>query len=136
MLPQTNAMLTEIFGTVAGVGGGAPSAETWDDPDEATETPETPDEGASKWEGEVDAYYRERRDRVLGGQGGADDRTLMREVIFANGDVPSELDEGDTIVVVRATGQEIRGRAKLVERRELASMPADVQTTRVTLESG
>jgi hypothetical protein len=112
MLPQTNARLTRI--------AGAGTAADWDLPGAA---------GAEKWSGDADAYYSEKRERVY--RGGDTDLVLRRTLIVESRFV-DQLDNDD-LVTFTYQGAEQSAAVKLIERRDLEDMPADLRTTRLTL---
>lgn len=113
---QTNATLTSVVGAGAG--------ETFDGP---------PAAGAQKWAGEAGVYVRERRDRVT--TAGGADRIIDRLMLVDRDDPEIDWRSGDVVAFTK-DGVAQTGRVQLVQRPEVSDpdIPADVQTTRLTLE--
>lgn len=114
---QSNATLTKVSGASGG---------------ESFDGPAAP--GAQKWAGSAPAYMRESRDRQLGAAGS--DRVLVRSLIVQNDNPPIAWRSGDVAEITFA-GAALVATVKLVERRAVddPDIPAEVQTTRLTLEA-
>lgn len=117
MPPQTNATVTAV--------AGAGTADDWDRAAAA---------GASKWAGEVRAYYRESRDRVT--DGSTVTFVKRRELIVDESFVrEASLDEDDVITFkVDTDSSSSTASAASIPRRELADIPDELQTSRIVLE--
>lgn len=121
MPPQVNARLVKVTGQG--------TADDWDRAAAA---------GAVKWENpslELNAYYRERVDRISTG-----DRVdvLVRRTLFVDTDLADrlELDTDDVVELVNDAGVTVRSPARTVARSRLAGVPGPLQTTRIDLEDG
>jgi hypothetical protein len=123
---QVNAKLTTVTGASAATGGGA------DDWDAATPGGPATDSPAGKWAGNADAYFSMRRTRVQSASG-ADVVAVPTLIVDAALADAIPIDENDVITFVTEPGQTIIGTAQVISGARLASMPADVQTTRITL---
>lgn len=121
MLEQTNATVLRVAGSSTG--------ENFDGPAAA---------GADKWvapDGELpNAYLRERRDRLTtpGGQ----QRSLDRLLIVETGTPAVDWRSGD-IVTFSYRGEQQVATVRLVDRHDVddPDIPADLQTSRLTLET-
>jgi hypothetical protein len=112
VLPQTNARLTKV------AGGG--TSEDYDVPEGADD---------AKWEGDADAYYQEKRERV---SAGGDTDLVLRRALIVETDLGIDFEEGDTVAFTLSVGDRT-GKVQVIERRELAGM-GPLATTRLTLE--
>lgn len=121
MPPQTNAALLEV----RGAGGGGANSDGYDGP--AAAVP-----GPVKFAGEVAIYYREKRDREQTAEG--EQRVVTREVYVDRGRPAIDWLSGDVVKIRTTSGDEISAAVRLVERRDLDGVPADLQTRRLTLE--
>lgn len=120
MPPQVNARLTRVQGATVATGG----RDDWDAP-----AVEPGDAGAEKWAGVADAYYRETHDRR------PDGRVLVRELILDTATVTAAgIDTDDVLTFTDPAGVERTARAAIVAIRELAGVPAELQTARLELE--
>jgi hypothetical protein len=113
---QTNATLTRVTGAGAG--------ESFDGPAAA---------GPEKWAGEVGVYVRERRDRARALAGEA--RIIDRLVLVDRDDPAIDWRSGDVVTYTK-DGVVQGGAVKAVQRPTVddPDIPADLQTTRLTLE--
>lgn len=112
MLPQSNARLTKIESSG--------TRKDWELPAGA---------GAEKWAGDVDAYYTEKRERVTAG---GDSDVIVRRMLIVETRHVEALDNDDLITFTYAGAEQISS-VQLIERRDLADMPADLRTARLTL---
>ncbi len=112
MPPQVNATLTEVRG-----------AGTAADFDVAAGA------GAVKWAGSEEAYYRERRARA---QTPETSSVVVERFLIVDSTAPA-IAEGDVLAFYTAAGDQ-SGAVRAVESRMLPGVPADLQTTRLTLE--
>lgn len=118
MPAQVNATLTDVH--AAGV------KPDWDRAGSA---------GAAKWSGVLEAYYREKEERIT--DGGAVNVVLRRELIIdTDGYDELELDTDDTITFAREDGLPQTARAVSIRRADLDGIPAELRTTLITLEDG
>lgn len=130
MPPQVNATLTRVTGATAATGG----RDDWDAAMDGLEgaAAEPAGAGAVKWEGEAAAYYRES---VRRGQGATADvveaRTLYIDSHVARA---ASIDTDDVLTFRDPSGAERTARAGTVAIRELAGIPATLQTARLELE--
>lgn len=123
--PQSNAVITRVTGATAATGG----RDDWDEPAGA----EPAGAGPLKWQGEARAYYRERTYRLAAA--GADDVLLSRQLVLETARLRElGLDTDDVLTVTLDSGPTFTGRAAVIEVRELAGIPAALQTSRLELE--
>lgn len=123
MPPQVNATLTHVAG--AGEGGGT----LGDFGHAEAGGPVAP--GASKWTGILAAYYSEKTVVVAGADG--PDQLLQRTLIIDTGDVADLIDTDDVLTFALDGGAPQTGTAAMISRARLAGIPAELQTTRLTL---
>jgi hypothetical protein len=88
--------------------------------------------GALKSAAALRAYYTERRERVRDAES---TDVLVRRWLVVDTEALTTYEEAD-VLTFRLDGEaeERTGTVRAVERRALAGMPRDVQTTRLTLE--
>lgn len=115
-LPDRNATLWAVTSAAAG------------------ESYDGPDVGADKWAGAADAYLVEKRDRLETAAGGvrAIDRVLVVETALG-----IDWRSGDVVTFSRTGEGDETATVQLVERADTddVDIPADVQTTTITLET-
>ena len=114
ILPQSNARLKSIS-----------SAGTAEDFDQAEGA------GGSKWSGDADAYYSEKRQRVTGPDGSS---VVVTRSLIIPGDLAAiEIVDGDVCSIL-FRGQTQSVEVRKVERRE--GPPGTLRTIRLTLRDG
>jgi hypothetical protein len=114
-LPQANARLRRI------AGGG--TSEDYRD---------TAGADATKWEGDVAAYYREARRRRTTPTG--EDLIVERQIIVETRMLPAELHERDTLeFIVEGIGPSSGEIADIERRTFAAAAPYGVETTKLIL---
>lgn len=125
-LRQVNAALLTVTGATAASGG----RDDWDNP--GADAPGA-GAGAAKFDGELDAYYREKTDRRAGANG--TDVEVSRVLWLTAADArPLGLDTDDVITFRGPDGEEHTGRAIAVAISELPGASDAVQTARIDLE--
>lgn len=124
MPPQVNATLTRVTGATAATGG----RDDWDAPGV-----EPAGAGPQKWAGAAPAYYSESVQRTAGGGdvNVASTRTLFVDSAVARA---AGIDTDDVLTFTGPDGVVRTARAATVAVRELAGIPADLQTARLDLE--
>lgn len=121
MPAQVNATLTAVHGADAETGG----RDDWDAPAAQDGTPN----GAEKWTGTADAYYRQDVTRV--GPDVLEVRVLYVDSAIARA---AGIDTDDVLSFTDPAGNPRTARAAVVAIRELAGIPGDLQTARLELE--
>lgn len=123
--PQANASLVAVLSATGATGG----REDWDEPAGL----EPAGAGTVKWTGSGPVYYREQTDRSAG-EAGVDVYTRRALYLTTGLARATGLDTDDVLVIVDPAGGQVRARATSVVLRELAGVPAELQTARVELQ--
>jgi hypothetical protein len=130
---QTNARLTLVTGATAATGG----RDDWDAPGVAPGGPGAAPAPPVKWQApagaELNAYYRESVQRFTGADGPtvAPVRTLIIDSSVARA---AGIDTDDVLTFTGPDGVVRTARATVIAVRELAGIPARLQTARLELE--